>query len=99
MEGSNRSNLGGGLLRDEDVGREKFGGLDGGDDGSCRGEELHPIIVVASDVAAGGELGTGVSGRNGPSKALAGDSDLLPGIVSRPDRVTGGEECITARIS
>lgn len=46
--------------------------------------------VVFSNI---GELG-----RNGPSRMLAGESGLLPGIVSKPDRV-GGDECTAARIS
>lgn len=40
----------------------------------------------------------GDSGRNW-SSASAGDSGLLPGMVSSPDRVTGGEECMPALIS
>lgn len=51
-------------------------------------------MVVASDEGASGE-----SGRNGPSSALAGDSGLLPGIVSKPDLVTGGVECSVVRTS
>jgi hypothetical protein len=41
----------------------------------------------------------GDCGGNGPSKASAGDSGRLPGIVSKPDRVTGEDEPMTARIS
>jgi hypothetical protein len=53
MEVSNGSNFGGaGLLCPEDVGREKLGGLEGGEDGGCRGEELQPITVAVSEVAA-----------------------------------------------
>ena len=81
------------VLLCEEVGREKFGGLDGGDDFICRGDELHPTTVAVSDVAAwGGELDIGDSGKYGPSRASAGDSGRLPGIVSKPARVTGGEE-------
>lgn len=93
---SNLSTLKAVLLCDEvgrDVGREKLTGLEGGDDFGCRGDELQPYAVGVSDVAAcGGELEIGDSGRNGPSKIFAGDSGRLPGIVSKPDRVTGGEE-------
>lgn len=51
-------------------------------------------MVIASEEGAIGE-----SGRNGPSSALAGDSGLLPGIVSNPDLVTGGVECSVVRTS
>lgn len=80
-----------------DVGREKFGGLDGGDEILARSELEPPwlsIAVEGSDATA-----FGVSGRNGPSNALAGDSGLLPGMVSKPDRVTGGVECKVVRTS
>jgi hypothetical protein len=102
IEASNFWNFGGGLLGLwDDVGREKFGGgLDGGEDFGCRGDELHPKTVAVSEVAAcGGELLMGESGRYGPSKGFAGDSGRLPGIVARPPRVTGGDEWITLRIS
>lgn len=54
MEGSNFWNLGGGLVvLWADVGREKFGGLEGGEDFGCRGDELlHPTAVAVSDVVA-----------------------------------------------
>ena len=87
------------MLCDDDVGREKLGGLEGGDGLGCRGDELQPTAVAVSEVAACGELEMGESGRNGPSKASAGDSGLLPGIVSRPALVTGGDDWMTARIS
>jgi hypothetical protein len=90
------------LSWDEEVGREKLGGLEGGDDRGCRGEELQPTAVAVSDVAAcGGELAMGDSGRKGPSKAWAGDSGRLPGMVSRIGRAAGrgGDEWMTARIS
>lgn len=86
----------------DDVGREKFGGgLDGGEDLSCRGEELvQPKAVAVSEVVAcGGEELMGESGRYGPSRAFAGDSGRLPGMVARPPRVAGGEEPIALRIS
>lgn len=76
-----------------EVGREKFIGLEGGDDLGGRGDELQPTAVAVSEVVAcGGELEMGESGRNGPSRASAGDSGRLPGIVARPVRVNGGEE-------
>lgn len=96
-------NLGGGAaiaLLCDDVGREKLGGLEGGDDFGWCGEELHPTAVAVSEVAAcGGELDKGDSGRYGPSSALAGDSGRLPGMVARPARVTGGDEWMAYRIS
>lgn len=94
------SSEGGGLIWDCDVdprrevGREKFGGLDeGGDDGiiCLGGGELEFQLNV---VAVSEEVVWGESGRNGPSNAPAGETDRLPGIVSRPrpPRVTGGDE-------
>jgi hypothetical protein len=76
-----------------DVGREKLTGLDGGDDFSCRGDELQPTKVVVSDVAACGDelkIGDRGSGRKESSKSV--DSGRLPGIVSKPARVTGGDD-------
>ena len=72
-----------------DVGLEKLGGLDGGDEKLALREELgiQSIAVAVSEVAAWGE-----DGRKDPSRALAGDSGLLPGIVSRPDLVTGDKD-------
>jgi hypothetical protein len=73
-------------------------GLDGRDDFGCRGEELHPTTVTVSEVAAcGGELDIGDSGRKSASSSA--DSGRLPGMVSRPERVTGGDEWIAALIS
>lgn len=100
IEVSKGSNLGGaGLFCDEDVGREKFGGLDGGEDVGCRGDELHPTAVAVSEVAACGELDVGGSGRNGPFRASAGDPGRLPGIVANPVLVAGDDEYVRARIS
>lgn len=100
-EESKASSLGGGLLLYEDVGREvgreKFIGLEGGDDFSCPGDELHTAV---SEVAAcGGELDIGDcgSGRICPSSTV--DSGRLPGIVAKPPRATGGDEWMAARIS
>ena len=88
-----------GLFLCDDVGREKLGGLEGGDeDSSFKGDVgYHPIASAVSDEVACGEEEyiVGDGGRNGPSKASAGDSGLLPGIVSKPDRV-GGDEVIAA---
>jgi hypothetical protein len=77
------------LFRWLDVGLEKLGGLDGGDERLALREELgiQSIDVAASEFAARGD-----EGRKGPSRVFAGDSGLLPGIVSRPDLVTGGED-------
>ena len=58
-------------------------GLDGGDEKLALGE----LGAKFEDAARG------VSGRNGPSSAVAGDSGLLPGIVARLDLVTGGVDC------
>jgi hypothetical protein len=84
------------LFRGLEVGLEKLGGLDGGDEKLAFGEEpgIQPTAVVASEFAALGD-----DGRKGPSRALAGDSGLLPGIVSRPDLVSGGEDWRVARTS
>lgn len=41
----------------------------------------------------------GEGGRKGPSKASAGDSGLLPGMVSSPERVGGEEVMATTLIS
>jgi hypothetical protein len=78
-----------GLLRWLDVGLEKLGGLDGSDEKLALQEELgiQSTAVAASEVAACGE-----DGRKGPSRGLAGDCGLLPGIVSRADLVTGDED-------
>lgn len=80
-----------------EVGREKLGGLDGGDDILAFGELGGPQLSTA--VAASDEAPYGESGRKGPSSALAGDSGLLPGIVSKPDLVTGGVDCNVVRTS
>lgn len=48
----------------------------------------------ASDDEARGE-----SGRKGPSRALAGDTGLLPGMVSSPSRVAGCVGCSGNRVS
>lgn len=84
------------LLRLPEVGLEKFGGLDGGEERlALRGEfGIHSTAVTLSE-----EMATGEEGRNGPSRALAGDSGLLPGIVSKPDLGTGGEDTRVARTS
>ena len=88
-----------------EVGREKLGGLDGGDDFCWVSGEVgyHPMAsAVSEEVACGDEEGmVGEDGRNGPSNALAGDSGLLPGMVSSPVRLgIGGDEFIAAtRIS
>lgn len=76
------------LFRGLDVGLEKLGGLDGGDDKLALREEsgTQSPAAAASEVAAWGD-----EGRKGPSRGLAGDSGLLPGIVSRPDFVSGDE--------
>ena len=90
-----------GLFIWEDVGLEKFGGLEGGVDFCCvSGEEgYHPIAsAVSEEVAWGEEYMVGDGGRNGPSKASAGDSGRLPGIGSSPDRM-GGDEFIAATLS
>ena len=54
---------------------------------------------LSTAVAASDEVAWGESGRKGPSSALAGDSGLLPGIVSRPDLVTGGVDRNVVRTS
>jgi hypothetical protein len=72
-----------------DVGREKLVGLDGGDEKLALGE----VGEKFEDAARG------ISGRNGPSNAVAGDSGLLPGIVARPDLVTGGVDCKVGLLS
>ena len=88
-----------------EVGREKFGGLDGGDDFCWVNGEVgyQPMASAVSDEVACGEdeYMVGDDGRNGPSSALAGDSGLLPGMVSSPVRLgMGGDEFIAAtRIS
>src|SRR2546421_11128667 len=85
------------LVRWVDPGREKLGGLAGGaDDKLALAEAVgtQSTAVAVSDVEAWGE-----DGRKGPSSALRGDSGLLPGIVSSPDRVAGDEACRAARTS
>jgi len=84
------------LFRWLEVGLEKLGGLDGGDEKLAFREEpgIQPTAVVASEFAALGD-----DGRKGPSRALAGDAGLLPGIVSRPGLVSGGEDWRVARTS
>lgn len=81
-----------------DVGREKFGGLDGGEDGIWR-----VLLVDGSQPAASAvsdDVACGDPGRKGPSSALAGDSERLPGIVSKPPRLrTVGDELMVYRIS
>lgn len=41
----------------------------------------------------------GEDGRNGPSRVSAGESGLLPGMVSKPDRVGGEDVIATTRNS
>lgn len=84
------------LLRLLEVGLEKFGGLDGGEETLALREELG---FHSTDVAVSEEMATGEEGRNGPSRALAGDSGLLPGIVSKPGLGTGDEDTRVARTS
>ena len=85
-----------GLLHDREVGREKFGGLEGGEDvNSLRGE----LGVQSRGVGASEDIATGESGRKGPSNAVAGDTDLLPGMVGRPPGLADGEEWSAIRIS
>lgn len=79
------------------VGREKLGGLDGGDEvvTTRDGEELQSpsAVAVSEDMACGGD-----DCSRSVSTASSGDSGLLPGIVSKPCRTTG-EEPTAARIS
>ncbi len=77
------------LLRLLEVGLEKFGGLDGGDERLTFREELG---IQSTAVAVSEEIAMGDEGKNGPSSAFAGDSGLLQGIVSRPDLGTGDED-------
>lgn len=79
------------------MGREKLGGLDGGDETLALGELRGPRLSTAA--AASDNAAHGVAGKNGPSSALAGDSGLLPGMVAKPDLVTGGVDCKVERTS
>lgn len=76
-----------GLLHDREVGREKFGGLEGGDEVNSLGGELG-VQSRAGGVSE--DIATGESGRKGPSSAVAGDTDLLPGMVGRPPGLAEG---------
>jgi hypothetical protein len=71
-----------------EVGLEKLGGLEGGEAAMCLKDDAgsQPIASAVSDEAACGELG-----RKGPSRAFAGDSARLPGMVSKPCRYVGDE--------
>ena len=77
------------LLRLLEVGLEKFGGLDGGEERLTLREELG---IQSIAVAVSEEIAMGDEGKNGPSRAFAGDSGLLPGIVSRPALGAGDED-------
>lgn len=85
---SSNGEVNNGLSRWREVGLEKFGGLDGGDERLALRELLgiQSAVVAMSDDAAWGD-----EGRKGPSRALAGESGLLPGIVGRPVLITDGE--------
>jgi len=83
-------------LVEREVGLEKLGGLEGQEVKLAFREELGTQSFA---VATFDELAWGAEGRKAASNALAGDSGLLPGIVSRPDRVTGGEDERAARTS
>lgn len=67
-----------------DVGREKLGGLEGGEGNSSSAEDL----------PADGELRRScrIRGDDGRMGSSSGDSGREPGIGSRPDRVTFGVE-------
>jgi len=80
--------LGTGWLSPLDV-LERFRELEGGEE-----RNFQSSAVAASDGQACGD-----SGRKGPSRALAGDADLLPGMVSSVPLVAGGEEWRARRIS
>lgn len=76
-----------GLLWDRDVGREKLGGVDGGDELIGRGglDDQSDLAKEADDMACGD------SGKKGPSRASAGESGRLPGMVASPGRAMGDE--------